>query len=250
MSDIYRLDGKTSLVTGASRGIGAAVARALARQGSDLILTARDTGKLESVAADIRAMGKKARIIPTDLSDADQLSDFLERSELQETDIFVNNAAFTYFKSLLESDMRDFDELVSVNVRSAVSILNKVAKYMIEKKSGSIVIITSINALSALPSQALYSSTKAMLESLMKSAAAELARHGVRVNSVVPGAVMTDMNPQFNDEIIEKVSGQIPAGRIGTPEDIADVVAFVCSDAARFMNGSSIVADGGYLLRQ
>ena len=252
MSDVFRLDGKLSLVTGASRGIGAAIAKALARQGSDVLLLARDIQKMEAVARDIRAMGRNVKFFQVDLADIKQLNDFLEseKKTFEKLDNFINNAAFTIYKSFMQSSLQDLDSLITVNVKGAISLVQKAAEYMVKRGRGTITFITSINALSALPSQAMYSSTKAMLESLMKSSASELARQGVRVNSVVPGAIKTDMNPHFTPEKIKDLEKLIPCGRVGEPEEIADVVAFLCSDAARYIYGSSVTADGGMLLRK
>ena len=252
MYDVFRLDGRLSLVTGASRGIGASIARALARQGSDVLLLARDKQKLEAVAGDIQAMGRKAFAFEVDLSEAGQVNAFLESQKhtLEKLDNFISNAAFSVFKSFMQSSMQDFDRLFGVNVKGAMVLAQKAAGYMVTRGHGTITFVTSINALSALPSQAMYSSTKAMLESLMKSAASELAGKGVRVNSVVPGAINTEMNPHFTPEKLLELGKNIPCGRVGEPEEIADVVAFLCSDAARYMYGSSVVADGGLLLRK
>jgi len=253
MNDIYRLDGKLSLVTGASKGIGAAVAKALARQGSDILLLSRDISKTESVAEEIRAMGRDAKTFRLDVSDAEQVKTFLEsqKAVLEKLDNYVNNAGFTVYKTFMESSIEDFDNLLAVNVRGAVSLIHGISGFMMKRGKGSITFITSINGLSPLPSQAYYSSTKAMLESLMKSMANELAGYGIRVNSVVPGAIRTDMNPHFlNPERLKKTEEKIPCGRVGEAEEVADVVAFLCSDAARYMYGSSVVVDGGFVLRK
>ena len=251
MSDIYRLDGKTSLITGASKGIGAAIAKALARQGSDVLLLARNVQEMEVVASDIRTLGRNAKVFQVDLSNQDQVEGFLESNEeaLRNVDNYINNAAFTLRKSFMQSTMADFDSLVSVNVKGAISLIQKIAGYMKERGQGTVTFITSVNAISPLPSQAIYTSTKAMLEALMKTAASELAPFGIRVNSVVPGAILTDMNSHYTPEKIEQVSGGIPCRRVGMPDEVADVVAFICSDAARYMYGSSVVVDGGILLR-
>ena len=253
MNDIYRLDGKLSLVTGASRGIGAAIAKALARQGSDILLLARDLQKTELIADEIRAMGRDAKLFRVDISDIDQVNRFLESQKalLEKLDNYVNNAGFTIYKHFMESSANDFDNLVAVNVRGAVSLTRGIAGFMKKRGSGSITFITSINGINPLPSQAFYSATKAMLESVMKSMASELAPYGVRVNSVVPGAIKTDMNPHFLDpERLKKTENNIPCGRAGEAEEVADVAAFLCSDAARYMYGSSVVVDGGFLLRK
>ena len=251
MSDIYRLDGSLSLVSGASKGIGAGIAKALARQGSDILLLARNIQAMESVAADIRTMGRKVKAFQVDLSDEGQVECFFEAEAemLKRLDHYVNNAAFTIYKSFMQSSLDDFDSLVATNVKATISLVQRVAKHMKVRGQGTITYITSINALSPLPSQAMYSATKVMLEALMKTSASELAQYGIRVNSVVPGAILTDMNPHFTPEKLEELSHRIPCGRVGMPDDIADVVAFLCSDAARYIYGSSLVVDGGWLLR-
>jgi len=239
-------------VTGAGRGIGRAVALRLAMQGADLILVSKDAGNLGKVKKEITDMGKKAESFKIDVSDPGQVSEFFEKGAnvFGGVDILVNNAAYTIYKSFSETTLEDFDGLFSTNVKGAVSFMQGAAKYMkCQGQGGCIIIITSVNALSALPNQAMYSATKSMLESLMKSAAIELAEYGIRVNSVVPGAIMTDMNPHFTEEFVREYKKTIPAGRVGDPEDIADVTAFLCSDAARYIYGSSIVVDGGVLLR-
>ena len=251
MKNIYRLDGNLALVTGASKGIGAAVAKALARQGCDLMLLARDVKGLEAVAAEIAAMGRKARVFTVDLSNPSQIKKFVEaeRESLKKLDHYINNAAFTIHKTFMNTDLEEFDNLLSVNVKGAVSLTQEIAGHMRERRSGNIVIMTSVNALSPLPSQAMYSSTKAMLEALMKCAASELAPYGVRVNSIIPGAILTDMNDHLSEEKLVGLAEKIPSRRIGAPEEVADVAAFLCSHGARYMYGSSVVVDGGILLR-
>ena len=251
MEDVFRLDGSLSLVTGASKGIGASIAKALARQGSDVLLLARNLHELEIVAAEIRAMRKNAYVFKVDLSDPNQIEHFLrtEKEILTKLDHFISNAAFTTLKTFMQTSMQEFDNLINVNVKGSVSLAKEIAEYMVSRGSGTMQFVTSVNAINPLPSQAMYSSTKAMLESLMKCAASELARRGVRVNSVVPGAIMTDMNSHLSKEKLDELASIIPCGRIGVSEEVADVVAFLCSDAARYMYGSSVVVDGGILLR-
>ncbi|MCL2776004.1 MAG: SDR family oxidoreductase [Oscillospiraceae bacterium] len=251
-TDIYRLDGKRAIVTGASKGIGRAIALRLAKQGADVILIARNAANLDSLKKEINNIGQRAESFVVDVSDSGQVSEFFRKNAnvFGGVDIFINNAAYTIYKSFTETTLEDFDGLFATNVKGAVSFMQGAANYMKRQgQGGCIVIVTSVNALSALPSQAMYSATKSMLESLMKSAAAELAEYGIRVNSVVPGAIMTDMNPHFTEEYVKEYQKEIPAGRVGESEDIADVTAFLCSEAARYIYGSSIVVDGGVLLR-
>lgn len=251
-NDIYRLDGKTAIVTGASRGIGRAIALRLAKQGADLLLISRDSNNLESIKTEINNIGQKAESFSVDVSDNAQVSDFFAKNAniFGGVDILINNAAQTVYKSFTETSFDEFDELYAANVKGAVSFIQGTAEIMKrQNRGGCIVVVTSINAVNALPGQAMYSATKSMLESLMRSAAAELSEYGIRVNSIVPGAVRTDMNPHFTEDYLKEYNKKIPAGRVGEPEDIADAAAFLCSDAARYIYGSSIVVDGGMLLR-
>ena len=251
-ADIYKLDGKRAIVTGASRGIGRAIALGLAKQGADLLLVARDLDNLDSLKKEINNMGQKAESFAVDVSDEAQILAFFDKNAdiFGGVDILINNAAQTIYKSFTETASGEFDNLFAINVKGAVSFMQGAAEYMKrQKQGGCIVIVTSINALNALPNQAMYSATKSMLESLMKSAASELAEYGVRVNSIVPGAILTDMNPHFTEDYLREYNKKIPAGRVGYPEDIADVAAFLCSDAARYIYGSSIIVDGGMLLK-
>jgi len=251
MSDIYRIDGSLSLVTGASKGIGAAIAKALARQGSDVLLLARNMKEMEEIVTEIKAMGRYAKAFQIDLSDPAQVEKFLisESDALKNLNHFISNAAFTVQKRFTQSSLQEFDDLLSVNVRNILPLMQSAAEIMKARGSGTITFITSVNAISPLPSQAVYSSTKAMLEALMKSAASELAPYGVRVNSVVPGAIKTPMNSHVTPEQWEVTANRLLSRRVGVPEEIADVVAFMCSDAARYMYGSSVLVDGGLLLR-
>lgn len=252
MSDPFRMDGKTALITGASRGIGKAIARSLARQGARLLLTSRNEEKLRAAVEELKAQGADCRYFPADLGrleDVERLADWMQGMDA--IHCYVNNAAFTAFSYPVETDLETMESLFHTNYRASVLLVQAAARHMMARDiRGSILFITSINALSALPGQAFYSSTKAALESIMKSFAAELAPHGIRVNSLAPGAVMTDMNPHFTPEKVAELGAKIPLGRIGEPEEIGDAAAFLCSEAARYVTGATLVADGGFLLRR
>ncbi len=252
MSDMFRLDGKTALITGASRGIGRAIAMAFAEQGARVLLTARNMELLKEVRAQVRELGVSCECFAADLSDMKEVERLIGwAGEQGPIDCYVNNAAFTAYKKPTETSPETMAALFHTNYRASIMLAQAVAAQMREHEiPGSIVFITSINALSPLPGQAAYSSTKAALESMMKSLASELAPFGVRVNSVAPGAVLTDMNPHFTPEKIAEFSPKIPLGRIGDPEDIGGAAVFLCSPAAGYITGSTIVVDGGYLLRR
>lgn len=252
MADPFRMDGKTALITGAGRGIGKAIAGAFARQGAKLLLTSRNEEKLSLTARELAAAGAECRYLPADLSrmeGVDKVIDWINGMEA--VDCYVNNAAFTDFSYPTKTDPETIARLFHTNYRASALLAQAAAGHMTAKGiKGCMLFITSINAVSALPSQAFYSSTKAALESIMKSFASELAPHGIRVNSIAPGAIMTDMNSHFTPEKIAELSAKIPIGRIGEPEEIGDAAAFLCSEAARYVTGTTLTADGGYLLRR
>ena len=252
MADPFRLDGKTIMITGASRGIGRAVAESFARQGAKLLLTARQEDTLRHTAEELHALGAACKYFAADLSQMEAVRELVTWMQAQEAiDCYVNNAAFTVLSYPMETPPHNMEALFHTNYRASVLLAQAAARRMLDQEiEGSLLFITSINALSALPSQAAYSSTKAAWESMARSFAAELAPHGIRVNTLAPGAILTDMNAHFTPEKIAELSSKIPLGRIGAPGDIGDAAVFLCSDAARYITGTTLVADGGYLLRR
>jgi NAD(P)-dependent dehydrogenase (short-subunit alcohol dehydrogenase family) len=251
--DVFRLDGKKAIVLGASKGIGKAIALALARQGADLLIASRDMQKTKAVEAEILTMGTYSKACQVDVSNLSEIKNFF-RTEVEafgNIDILIYNAAFTIFKSFMESTLEDFDNIVGTNVKGAMQSMQLVADKMIKQgKGGKIIVVSSVNSVATLPRQALYSSTKSMLDSLMQSAAAGLAQYNIRVNSILPGYTWTDLDPNLKDKNYVEEGKNIPLGYVALPEDIADVVAFMSSDASRYMCGSSVLVDGGLLLRK
>lgn len=248
----YDLHGKIALVTGASKGIGRETALALARQGADVILAARNREQLERLAEEIGKIGRRVKAVSVDVTSKEQIDLFMQNTvpEFGGADIFVNNAGITVMKRIIDTLPEDIDNIFDTNLKGAVYFLQNAARLMLaQERGGSIVIVTSINAIAPLPTQAFYSATKAALEALMRCLAADLAKEGIRVNSVAPGAIATDMNSHFTPEVVERLSARIPLGRVGESAEIADTVVFLCSDAARYITGTTLVADGGFLLR-
>jgi len=248
----FRLDGKRAAITGASRGIGAAIAVAFAQSGADVLLIARDEAKLAGVCEQVRALGRRCEYHRIDVSDPDEIANFDGYIRaFGGIDLYVNNAAYTIRKTVLGTAYEEMEALFRTNFFGSAAMTQIAANYLIEQgRGGAITFITSVNALSALPSQALYSCTKYSLEGLVKSLASELAPHGIRVNSVAPGAIDTDMNGALTPEKEAGYKKMIALGRIGLAEEIAGPAVFMCSDAASYITGSTLLADGGLLLRR
>ena len=243
--DGFRLDGRTALVTGASRGIGAAIARALDAAGARVALAARGRAGLEQVAA---TLVHDSVVLEADLSAAEAPSLLAEAATtaLGSVDVLVNNAAFAHRSSTagLEAGV---DLLYAVNVRAPLLLIAALVPQMSDRGRGSIVNLSSVSGVVGTPNRAAYAATKGAIDAATRSLAVELGPVGIRVNSVAPGAVDTDMwtRNRAVPGVIESIEAQTPLRRWATPEDVADVVVFLASDAARFVTGQTIGADGG-----
>jgi NAD(P)-dependent dehydrogenase (short-subunit alcohol dehydrogenase family) len=243
----FDLTGRTALVTGAGRGIGAATARALDRAGARVALTARTRDQLEATAADLT---NDPVVIAADLGTtggpgglaASVLDAFGGR-----LDALVNNAAGLLRKDSHELSVDEMDTLWQVNVRGVLLLSGAVLPAMVASGGGSIVNVSSVSALRGTPRRALYAATKAALDGITRAMAMEYGPRGVRVNSVAPGVVETEMWREnlAKPGVAEQVTGHIALRRLSSPEDIADVVVFLASDASRYLTGEVIAADGG-----
>ena len=240
------LDGRTALVTGASRGIGAAIARALDRAGARVALVARDGAALDAVASQLR---NEPVVLAADLADpalpARLVAETLDR--LGRIDVLVNNAAVAARAPTVELDAALVDRLYAVNVRAPLLLIAALIPSMIERGSGVIISISSGSAVVGTPRRAAYAATKGAIDAATRSLAIELGPHGIRVNSVAPGVVDTEMwaRNKAIPGVIEQIEALTPLRRWATPEDIADVVAFLASDGARFVTGETVCVDGG-----
>ncbi len=248
-------EGKTALVTGASRGIGAATAIALARAGAARVVVhyAGYREGAEQTAALIQGAGAEADILAGDLATAGGIEDFV--SELKKTapevDILVNNAGSLVRRArLLEASEELFDQVMNLNVKSVWRITQAVAPGMIARKSGVIVNVSSIAARNGGGLGAtLYSAAKAAVSTMTKGVAKELAPHGIRVNAVSPGTVDNHFHEVFSTrKILDGMIAATPAGRLGTNEEMADVILFLCSDASRYIHGQTIEVNGGMFM--
>ncbi len=244
--ELFSLEDRTALVTGASRGIGAATARALDAAGARVVLVARSEADLVEVAADLQ---HEPLVIAADLAEVDAPAAIAEQAldALGSVDVLVNNAAAAARLDTVDTDAELIDGLHAVNVRAPLLLIAALLPSMQANGRGSIVNLSSVSALVGTPRRAAYAASKAALDGATRSLAMELGPHGIRVNSVAPGVVDTALwaKNKTLPGVVETVEEQTPLGRWATPEDIADVIVFLASDAARFVTGETISADGG-----
>jgi len=246
------LDGRSALVTGASRGIGRAIAVDLARHGADVAIVGRDSNALAATAAQARTARADARIleIVADVADATAVAAFVAQtqSEFGRLDIAVANAGQAVDGLILRAKPADIDRMLDVNLKSAFYLCTAVAKPMMKQRIGAIVLVSSIVGVAGNAGQAAYAASKAGLLGLAKSVAKELGSRNVRVNAVAPGLIETAMTESMPEQARAHYLATIPLGRAGSPEDVSGVVTFLCSDAARYVTGQTIVVDGGFLM--
>ncbi|KAK0331865.1 hypothetical protein LTR94_027202, partial [Friedmanniomyces endolithicus] len=234
------LENKVVLVTGASRGIGRATAVEAARQGADVAINSfKDEAEARDVVAEIQALGRRAVAVDGDVASPESAQDFVETSvkALGRVDVFVSNAGICPFHGLLDMPVETLRRTMEVNLHGAYFMTQAAARQMVEQgQGGAIVAISSISALVGGEFQTHYTPTKAGVHSLMQSCAVALGKHGIRCNSVLPGTIATDINKDdlADPKKREYMEGRIPLGRLGRPQDIATVVAFLASDMASY----------------
>ena len=249
-ADRFSLQGKTAIITGGSRGIGLAIARAFVDAGASVALAARGQVELEEAASAIAATGGRAVAIPTDVTDEAQVQGLVERTvrELGTVDIMVNNAgAAPFIAPFVETRPDGFDKYFGVNFTSAVLCTRAVAPILLAKREGCVLNVASISGLIATPGESYYGSAKAALIQFTRTIAHEWASANIRVNAIAPGWVDTPMNESIrsNPESNQAILGLIPLGRWGESEDIASAALYLCSPAASFVTGATLVVDGG-----
>ncbi|WP_438042326.1 glucose 1-dehydrogenase [Sorangium sp. So ce128] len=242
---------KVAVVTGASRGIGAAVARRLARDGADVIVnyTSNEVAAAR-VVEDIRGMGRRATAVRADVSSVEEIKVLFERAAaaFERVDVLVNNAAVFEACALRDVSRAAFSNIFDLNARSVLFASEEAARLM--GNSGRIINISSDLSCMAMPGTSLYAGAKAAIEAFTRVHAAELGPRGITVNAIAPGIIDTDaLRTQMTDERIQGVASMTPLGRVGTPEDVADVVAFIASDDSRWITGQVLHVNGGVLMR-
>jgi 3-oxoacyl-[acyl-carrier protein] reductase len=238
---------RVALVTGASRGIGRAIALRLARDGRHVVLVSRSAGPLEELRSQIQAAGGRASVKAVDVGDAAAFAKAIDdvAEEFKRLDILVNNAGITRDNLALRMTDAEWAEVLNTNLTSAFVATRAAARPMMRGKFGRIVNIASTSGVVGNAGQANYAAAKAGLVGLTKTIARELGGKGITCNAVAPGYIETDMTANLPQEIKDKITGMLAVRRLGTPDDIAAAVAYVTADEAGYLTGQTIVVDGG-----
>ncbi|WP_026766766.1 3-oxoacyl-[acyl-carrier-protein] reductase [Selenomonas ruminantium] len=245
------LDGKVALVTGASRGIGRAIALKLAAEGAKVAINyAGNTAKAEEVKAEIEKNGGQAILVQADVADSAAVEAMVNATveAFGQIDILVNNAGITRDGLMMRMKDEDFDAVINTNLKGVFYCTKLVSKLMMKKRSGRIINMASVVGLMGNAGQTNYAAAKAGVIGFSKSAAKELAARGITVNMVAPGFIDTDMTAAMTDKAKEMTLTGIPLNRMGTPEDVANAVAFLVSDNASYITGQVINVDGGMVM--
>lgn len=248
-------DGKLAMVTGSGRGIGKAIALHLAREGADVVVNFfRNRNPAQETAEEIHALGRKAHVVKANIGEIEGINELFDTvtEKFGGLDILICNAASGYNRPVMEQRPKGWNWTMNINARSLLFASQRAVPLMEKRGGGHIVSISSPGSFRVMPEYVVVGASKAAMEALTRYLAVELGPHGIAVNSVSPGVVETDALRHFNllkdEKIIPKVVEQTPAGRIATPEDVANLVAFLCTKEAEMIRGQVIVLDGGFTL--
>ena len=245
------LTGKVALVTGASRGIGQAVAVELAKVGADVIVNyIGNEAVAQETVEKVEALGRKALKIKADVGNADEVQAMVDEAHAAfgHIDVLVNNAGITRDGLLIRMKDSDWDDVLNINLKGVYLVSKAVAKLMVKQRSGRIINMTSVSGVTGNVGQANYAAAKAGVIGLTKTCAKELAARGITVNAVAPGFIETAMTDVLPEKIKEGIAATVPLGRMGQPEEIAGVVTFLASDFASYITGQVLNVDGGMVM--
>ncbi len=245
------LDGKVAIITGASRGIGRSVAIELAKLGAKVVINyAGNEAAAEEVKNIIVAAGGQGIVIKADVGDAEAVDAMVKEtiSTFGKIDILVNNAGITRDNLLMRMKEEDWDAVMNINLKGVFVCTKAVSRIMMKQRAGKIINMTSVVGLMGNAGQANYAAAKAGVIGFTKSMAKELASRGITVNAIAPGFIGTDMTAVLSDQVKTELTEKIPAGRLGSPEDVAAAVTFLASDSANYITGQTLNVDGGMLM--
>jgi NAD(P)-dependent dehydrogenase (short-subunit alcohol dehydrogenase family) len=253
--DQFRLRGRVAVVTGASRGIGKAIALGLAGAGADVALVGRDESTLQPVAEEIEGSGgRRTLCVPLDVAQLEAIPPAVERilAHFGQIDILVNNAGTNVRKESINFTPEDWDAVLDTNLKGAFFLTQEVGKHMLSRRQGKVLNISSMTAFLGLPTVPAYTASKAALQQLTRLLAVEWADHNIQVNAIAPGWISTELTAPLKERPdlrarYEWVLSRTPAGRFGEPEELAGAAVFLCSPAADFITGQTIAVDGGIL---
>ena len=245
------LDGKIAVITGGSRGIGKAIAMKLARLGANIVVNyTSSANQAEEVVESIKNMGREAIAIKANVANFEEVQNFIAQAEEKfgKIDILINNAGVTKDKLLIKMNEDDWDKVIEVNLKGTYNCTKAVSRKMMKQRSGKIVNVASVVGINGNAGQSNYAASKAGIIGFTKSIAKELGVRGINVNAVAPGFIQTNMTDVLSDEVKDQIMSQIPMKKLGTPEDVANTIAFLCSDEAKYITGQVINIDGGMVM--
>ncbi|WP_244833065.1 3-oxoacyl-[acyl-carrier-protein] reductase [Clostridium sp. BJN0001] len=245
------LEGKCAIVTGASRGIGKAIAIKLASLGASIVINYRSSeSEAENVAKEVKKFGVEAMLVKADISNIEEAEKLVKeaKEKFGKIDIMVNNAGITKDGLIMRMKEEDFDNVIRVNLKGVFNCLKSITPVMMRQKHGKIINLSSVVGISGNAGQVNYAASKAGVIGMTKSLAKEIGSRGINVNAVAPGFIETDMTDKLGEKLKQEAVNNIPLKRLGKPEDVAEVVSFLASDEASYVTGQVIHVDGGMVM--